>query len=211
MSSQHWRCSKLAQPSLQLDGQCGGVAHGDARSSTRRTAQNGENRARANVKTLPPLAASVHILRTRACVLCRVSNRRRDRAAARPAAAAAAGVRRRRRRARHAVADASGGDAPLIAAALAFFVAVLVGRQGPRRSTRAELANGAARVPSSLRPQAMHLAEPAEELQIRADVQQYTARPSRSSPEGFCPVHLAADVQPGGGHARLAGLAARGI
>ena len=71
--------------------------------------------------------------RTRACVLCRaqkVTAPPRPGCGPPPRAAAAAGVAAAVAAApAYAVADAPGGDAPLIAAALAFFVAVLVDAQ----------------------------------------------------------------------------------
>ena len=149
LSSQHWRCSKLstaraaslfARPKRavrSLDGQCGGVAH-----RTRRTDRNlsyfPQHRAKptsaAMLKSLPLLAASVLVPRTRACILCRakkVTAPPRPGCGPPPRAAAAAGVAAAVAAApAYAVADAPGGDAPLIAAALAFFVAVLVDAGG---------------------------------------------------------------------------------
>ena len=79
------------------------------------------------------LAASVLVPRTRACILCRAQ---KVTAPPRPGCGPPPRARRRGRGRRRrpvaarsrplAVADAPGGDAPLIAAALAFFVAVLV-------------------------------------------------------------------------------------
>ena len=141
LSSQHWRC-RLAQPgavhfllrpfSAGRSVRRRSASHRSHGSSTRRTAQNRAKptSARPMLKSLPLLAASVLVPRTRACVLCRAQKvtapprpgcgpppRRRGRGRRR---------RRRRRAPPYAVADAPGGDAPLIAAALAFFVAVLV-------------------------------------------------------------------------------------
>ena len=82
------------------------------------------------LKSLPLLAASVLVPRTRACVLCRaqkVTAPPKPGCGPPPRAAAAAGVAAAVAAApAYAVADAPGGDAPLLAAALAFFVAVLV-------------------------------------------------------------------------------------
>lgn len=80
------------------------------------------------------LAASVLVPRTRACILCRaqkVTAPPRPGCGPPPRAAAAASVAAAVAAApAYAVADAPGGDAPLIAAALAFFVAVLVDAGG---------------------------------------------------------------------------------
>jgi hypothetical protein len=74
--------------------------------------------------------AAASVRETRACVLCRakkVTAPPRPGCGPPPRAAAAAGVAAAVAAApAYAVADAPGGDAPLIAAALAFFVAVLV-------------------------------------------------------------------------------------
>ena len=82
------------------------------------------------LKSLPLLAASVLVPRTHACILCRakkVTAPPKSGCGPPPRAAAAAGVAAAVAAApAYAVADAPGGDAPLIAAALAFFVAVLV-------------------------------------------------------------------------------------
>ena len=82
------------------------------------------------LKSLPLLAASVLVPRTHACILCRakkVTAPPKPGCGPPPRAAAAAGVAAAVAAApAYAVADAPGGDAPLIAAALAFFVAVLV-------------------------------------------------------------------------------------
>ena len=79
------------------------------------------------LKSLIPLILAT---RTRACVLCRakkVTVPPKPGCGPPPRAAAAAGVAAAVAAApAYAVADAPGGDAPLIAAALAFFVAVLV-------------------------------------------------------------------------------------
>ena len=99
------------------------------------------------LKSLPLLAASVLVLRTRACVLCRaqkVTAPPRPGCGPPPRAAAAAGVAAAVAAApAYAVADAPGGDAPLIAAALAFFVAVLVdaGKDPVDAEREPELAN----------------------------------------------------------------------
>ena len=87
------------------------------------------------LKSMPLLlAASVLVPRTRACILCRaqkVTAPPRPGCGPPPRAAAAAGVAAAVAAApAYAVADAPGGDAPLIAAALAFFVAVLVDAGG---------------------------------------------------------------------------------
>ena len=87
------------------------------------------------------------VLRTRACVLCRaqkVTAPPRPGCGPPPRAAAAAGVAAAVATApAYAVADAPGGDAPLIAAALAFFVAVLVdaGKDPVDAEREPELAN----------------------------------------------------------------------
>ena len=93
------------------------------------------------------LAASVLVPRTRACILCRaqkVTAPPRPGCGPPPRAAAAAGVAAAVAAApAYAVADAPGGDAPLIAAALAFFVAVLVdaGKDPVDAEREPELAN----------------------------------------------------------------------
>jgi len=79
---------------------------------------------------LKSLVSLILATRTRACILCRakkVTAPPRPGCGPPPRAAAAAGVAAAVAAApAYAVADAPGGDAPLIAAALAFFVAVLV-------------------------------------------------------------------------------------
>ena len=86
------------------------------------------------LKSLPLLAASVLVPRTHACILCRakkVTAPPKPGCGPPPRAAAAAAVAAAVAAApAYAVADAPGGDAPLIAAALAFFVAVLVDAGG---------------------------------------------------------------------------------
>ena len=100
------------------------------------------------LKSMPLLlAASVLVPRTRACILCRaqkVTAPPRPGCGPPPRAAAAAGVAAAVAAApAYAVADAPGGDAPLIAAALAFFVAVLVdaGKDPVDTEREPELAN----------------------------------------------------------------------
>ena len=99
------------------------------------------------LKSLPLLAASVLVPRTHACILCRakkVTAPPKPGCGPPPRAAAAAGVAAAVAAApAYAVADAPGGDAPLIAAALAFFVAVLVdaGKDPVDAEREPELAN----------------------------------------------------------------------